>query len=76
MSSDPGCRPTPLLCHTVAGDPHIKWRKIGTDVSSGKIFLRTKKLDKVREKTFRYKYLSIYIPQLFKFLPNDSLNVI
>ena len=25
------------------GDPHIKWRKIGTNVSSGLIFLRKKK---------------------------------
>ena len=25
------------------GDPHIRWRKIGTDVSSGRIFLKPKK---------------------------------
>ena len=29
------------------GDPHIKWRKIGTDVSSGLIFLKQKKKNQI-----------------------------
>ena len=29
--------------HAVAGFPHIKWRKMGTDVSSGSIFLSKKR---------------------------------
>ena len=42
--SDPRCRPTPLVSHAAAAT-HIpkKKRKIGTDVSSGQIFLRRKK---------------------------------
>ena len=32
------------------GDPHIKWRKTGTDVSSGLIFLSKKKKKKKKKK--------------------------
>ena len=34
---------TPLLAHAVAGIPHIKQRKIGSDVSSGPVFLSKKR---------------------------------
>ena len=38
--SDPRCGPTDdLSSHPVVGVPHIKWRKMGTDVSSGLVFL-------------------------------------
>ena len=29
--------------HAVVGIPHIKWRKLGTDVSSGPVFLNKKR---------------------------------
>ena len=29
--------------HAVAGVPHVKWRKMGTDVSSGPVFLSEKR---------------------------------
>ena len=29
--------------HAVVGDPCIKWRKMGTDVSSGPVFLSEKR---------------------------------
>ena len=32
-----------LASHAVVGVPHIKWRKMGTDVSSGPIFLSKKR---------------------------------
>ena len=32
-----------LSSHTVAGIPHIKWRKMGTDGSSGPIFVSKKR---------------------------------
>ena len=32
-----------LASHAVAGIPHIKWRKMGTDVSSGPVFLSKKR---------------------------------
>ena len=39
-SSDPRCRPTHRLAsHAVAGVQRTKWRKMGTDVSSGPVFL-------------------------------------
>ena len=39
----PKCEPTPLISsHAVVGVPHTKWRKMGTDVSSGQIFLKQK----------------------------------
>ena len=31
-----------LACHAVVGVSHIKWRKMGTDVSSGPVFLSKK----------------------------------
>ena len=31
-----------LASHAVVGIPHIKWRKMGTDVSSGPVFLKEK----------------------------------
>ena len=37
----------PLSKHAVVGVPHIKWRKMGTDVSSGPVFLK-------KEKELRY----------------------
>ena len=47
---NPGCGPaqSPVGTYTTGhsccgGNPHIKWRKIGTDVSSGLIFLKQKK---------------------------------
>ena len=44
--SDPGCRPTHCSSsHVVAGIPHTKWRKMGTDVSSGPVFLSKKEED-------------------------------
>ena len=40
------CRPTyHLSSHAVAGAPHIKWRKMGIDVSSGLIFLKRKSVE-------------------------------
>ena len=42
----PGCGPMYRLSgHAVAGVPHIKWRKMGTDVSSGPVFLSKKEED-------------------------------
>ena len=42
--SDPRFGPTHSLpSHAVAGVPHIKYRKMGTDVSSGPIFLSKKR---------------------------------
>ena len=35
--SDPRCRTTPVVKPHCGGDLHTKWRKIGTDVSSGQI---------------------------------------
>ena len=32
-----------LASHAVVGVPHIKWRKMGTDVSSGSVFLSKKR---------------------------------
>ena len=32
-----------LATHAVAGVPHIKWRNMGTDVSSGLVFLSKKR---------------------------------
>ena len=32
-----------LASHAVAGVPHIKWRKMGTDVSTGPVFLNKKR---------------------------------
>ena len=32
-----------LANHAVVGVPHIKWRKVGTDVSSGPVFLSKKR---------------------------------
>ena len=32
-----------LSSHAVAGIPHIKWRKMGMDVSSGPVFLSKKR---------------------------------
>ena len=32
-----------LASHAVVGIPHIKWRKMGTDVSSGPVFLSGKR---------------------------------
>ena len=34
-----------LPSHAVVGIPHIKWRKMGTDVSSGPVFLSKKEED-------------------------------
>ena len=34
--------------HAVVGVPHIKWRKMSTDVSSGPVFLSRKKKKKKR----------------------------
>ena len=43
-SSDPGHGPTHhLSSHAVAGGPHMKWRKMGMDVSSGPVFLSKKR---------------------------------
>ena len=39
-----------LAGYAVVGVPHIKWRKMGTDVSSGLVFLKKKK--KKKEKKF------------------------
>ena len=33
-----------LASHAVVGVPHIKWRKMGTDVSSGPVFLSKKRI--------------------------------
>ena len=41
----PGADMTPLgKSHAVVGVPHIKWRKVGTDVSSGPVFLSKKRI--------------------------------
>ena len=32
-----------MSSHAVAGVPHVKWRKMGTDVSSGPVFLSKKR---------------------------------
>ena len=32
-----------LASHAVVGVPHMKWRKMGTDVSSGPVFLSKKR---------------------------------
>ena len=38
---NPGWGPTHhLSSRAVAGIPHIKWKKMGTDVSSGPVFLK------------------------------------
>ena len=43
-SSDPKHGPTHhLSSHAMAAVPHMKWRKMGADVSSGPIFLKKKK---------------------------------
>ena len=34
-----------LARHAVVGVPHIKWRKMGMDVSSGPVFLNKKEED-------------------------------
>ena len=40
----PGADVAPLgKSHAVVGVPHIKWRKMGTDVSSGPVFLSKKR---------------------------------
>ena len=44
MGLDPGCRPTPLIKPCCAGEPHKKWRNLGTNVSSGLVFLKLKKI--------------------------------
>ena len=36
-----------LASHAVVGVPHIKWKKMDTDVSSGLIFLKKKKKEKI-----------------------------
>ena len=36
-------RPTPFTKSCCGGTPHMKWRKTGTDVSSGQIFLTKEK---------------------------------
>ena len=43
----PGRGPTPLIYQwpCCGSDPHTKWRKMGTDVSSGIIFLKQKEED-------------------------------
>ena len=39
----PGADMAPLGSHAVVGVPHIKCRKMGTDVSSGPVFLSKKR---------------------------------
>ena len=34
-----------MASHAVVGVPHIKWRKMGMDVSSGPVFLRKEEED-------------------------------
>ena len=41
----PGMDYTPLIKLCCGGIPHTKWRKIDTDVSSGRIFLKQKEKD-------------------------------
>ena len=38
-----GANMTLPVNHAVVGVPHIKWKKMGTDVSSGPIFLSKKR---------------------------------
>ena len=45
MGSDLGFRPTPLIKPCCGSNPHTKQRTIGTDVSSGTIFLKPKEED-------------------------------
>ena len=46
VGSDPGCRPMHgLSSHDVAGVPHIKLRKMVTNVSSGPLSLSKKEED-------------------------------
>ena len=53
LGSVPSRRPT-LLC---AGGPHTqKWRKIGTDISSGQILLSTKKKKRKKKISFHENY--------------------
>ena len=42
--SDLGHAPTYILASRAVAASHIKWRKMGTDVSLGPIFLRKKKI--------------------------------
>ena len=47
VGSDPGCRLTPLVSHAVAVT-QIQQKRVGTDVSSGLIFLKQKKKNKTK----------------------------
>ena len=40
----PGADMAPLGMPCCVGVPHIKWRKMGTDVSSGPVFLSKKRI--------------------------------
>ena len=56
--SDPGYGRGTIGSHAVVGVPHIMWRKMGADVSSGPVFLqKQKKITTAADVVLKKKYV-------------------